>query len=81
MKRLSALIHDGGVWERARNVIEDITDLQIIEQLLSYNDQSLSAPDNLKAIIDERFAEIHAIEDKQAVAEASDKVSVRQTLF
>ncbi|KTD67017.1 hypothetical protein Lste_3223 [Legionella steelei] len=81
MKRLSALIHDDGVWERARNVIEDITDPKIIEQLLSYNDQSLSAPDNLKAIIDERFAEIHAIEDKQAVAEASDKVSVRQTLF
>ncbi|CAM3050383.1 Uncharacterised protein [Legionella steigerwaltii] len=79
IERLNVLIPDEGTREKVLNIIEE-TDPKIIQQLLSYNDQTLSANDNLEAIMSEQFSKIHKIEDKPTVT-ASDPISMKQTLY
>ncbi|MCW8400560.1 hypothetical protein OQJ26_17415 [Legionella sp. PATHC038] len=79
IKRLEGLELDEGTRKKVINVIEEVTDPKIIQQLLSYNNQTLSAPANLEAIKSERFSEVRTIEDKP-IATMAPQASMRKNL-
>lgn len=81
IKRIQELELEEGTREKVINVIEEVTEPKIIQQLLSYNNQTLSAPANLEAIKSERFSEVRKIEDEdKEIGIRASQARVRQNL-
>ncbi|KTD05386.1 hypothetical protein [Fluoribacter gormanii] len=78
LERFSRLIPDNEVLGHIKNVIEEVTDLKIIEQLLSYNDSTLSSPENVQAIVGENFTKVKVISDEMIGTQQPDALSLKQ---
>ncbi|MCE0722937.1 hypothetical protein [Legionella resiliens] len=81
LKRLRGLIADSGILQPIEKVVNEITSPVILEELMQYNDKTLSSRDNLKAIIDERFDAIVEIGEEYELMDLSASHKIKQTIF
>jgi hypothetical protein len=67
--------------EEIRKSIAEIAKSAIIEQLMGHSDKTLSAPNNIEAIIKENLSEIRIIPEEPTLSRSSDLGDVHPTLI
>lgn len=80
IKRFEGLIHEEKTLVLIRNTITEITNSGAIDKLMQYNDKTLAAPNNIKAIIEERLDDIKEIADELVATSTTNVNTIRLTL-
>jgi hypothetical protein len=80
IKRFEGLIHEEKILVLIRNTITEITNSGAIDKLMQYNDKTLAAPNNIKAIIEERLDDIKEIADELVATSTTNVNTIRLTL-
>lgn len=78
MNRLTALISDEALLKQLDNAVKELSRPGDLEQLMQYNDQTLSSPENIKAIIEERLDAVKVIKEELLVTGVTSPVDVHQ---